>query len=222
MWKPPCDSRQNTFSYPCGETIQVVVRSRWKKQFTDSLNRTSSPKHSYKRFRHFYLPLEIQFIKVPSGNQLKYMQAAGQTGRVLIHIHVLCSINLSCPWMQLPSAALSVNDNPEHLKYMCTLSSLPFSETREMKKWVHTLWECISFTHLNGRALHKADITVDTTVQKAIHCTVRSVNQQLRYNAIKVKLLLILMKIINIFCFIDGLFPVIFCNWLYCCCQVLH
>jgi hypothetical protein len=108
--------------------------------------------------------------------------------------------------MQLPSAALSVNDNPEHLMYMCTLSRLPFSETREMKKCVHTLWECISFTHLNGRVLHKADITVDTTVQKAIHYTVHSVNQQLRYNAIKVKLLLILKKIINIFCFINGLF----------------
>ena len=37
----------------------------------------------------------------------------------------------------------------------------------------------------NGRILHKADITVDATVQKVINCTVRSVNQQLRYNAIK-------------------------------------
>jgi len=36
--------------------------------------------------------------------------------------------------MQLPSAALSVNDKPEHLKYMCTLSMLLSPETLEMKK----------------------------------------------------------------------------------------
>jgi hypothetical protein len=87
--------------------------------------------------------------------------------------------------MQLPSAALSVNDKPEHLKYMCTLSRLPSSETLEMKKCVHTLWGCISFTRLDGRTLQKADITVDPTVQRAMNCTVHSLNQQLRYHAIQ-------------------------------------
>jgi len=79
--------------------------------------------------------------------------------------------------MQLPSAALSVNDKPEQLKYMCTLSRLPSSDTPEMKKCVRTLWDCISFIRLDGCLFHKADITVDATVQRTINCTVHSVNQ---------------------------------------------
>jgi len=87
--------------------------------------------------------------------------------------------------MQLPSAALSAKDKPAHFKYMCTLSRLPSSETLEIKKCVHTLWDCTSFIRLDGRILHKVDIIVDATVQRAINCTVLSVNQQLRYHAIQ-------------------------------------